>query len=834
MPINNFDFPSVSFSAVFQSDTVGSRANLGACCIGPAYKLHRYEDNTALLLNGKLSVAGGGTGDYNPDGGASDNQLDLVDVSNHIVRKANLDFTKSTHKLVVKNGVWRYKTISTGVEEEKDSTDNRTGYLRFRDASVRPIIAGTPPGVYDRGVRVGDPIRLVTANGVFTTVVMKVDKSSSSSYEYNRIQVARGSMPVDDDGQDLSVIGVELCVYANRTFVSEGTSSALNIDDAGVLKIKSGITTTLEMFVEVDAPALTGELMGGDLYLEFRERDLSNKNTRMVFSSQSEIAAELGTPCADNPLALSCLFALNGANGRMIYCVPVGDETVAGYELAVSALDKYNDIYSIIPCTKDASIISQVVEHCKQVSTGSESKIRRSCWYGIDLDDKPIVFRGEAVFKEATNGSLATAIILNNAVYTHDSTQDVEATDDAQARYAWVGPTASITVSGTSYAYDVDSSSGDDYTGWKNGSDILYTATRSPETGDKAYSDTALSAGEVTIASVAAGTVWTTDRSPRLGSKFYAAGTGDTEISWTVNTVTLVGYRSAAPARFQVVTKTPFQTLTDIEDHKLYVSTDYGTKIFDISYTDDISTAYLGSTAVTTGLVDGNTYTMYIVNDNASGADYIQSLISMRTERSNSERAQCVWADEAWYNGEVVPNMALAAAAAGMRSYEQPHRPLSNLGYAFFTISDKHNFMYNDLIEIGSNGIWIIDNNTDGTPINKHQITTAVANDLNKDEESVIADIDTIAVNLINVGQSVVGNSNINDSLLGIIEMDIRNRLSGYLSENGAGAYTGPQLLEYTILEIYQDSVTRDKIYASIELVPPHPFNKLIMNVQVK
>lgn len=45
--------------------------------------------------------------------------------------------------------------------------------------------------------------------------------------------------------------------------------------------------------------------------------------------------------------------------------------------------------------------------------------------------------------------------------------------------------------------------------------------------------------------------------------------------------------------------------------------------------------------------------------------------------------------------------------------------------------------------------------------------------------------------------------------------------------------YIGPQLVSWQLLEIYQDTVNLDWVYASIECEPPKPFNKFKMTLRV-
>lgn len=216
-----------------------------------------------------------------------------------------------------------------------------------------------------------------------------------------------------------------------------------------------------------------------------------------------------------------------------------------------------------------------------------------------------------------------------------------------------------------------------------------------------------------------------------------------------------------------------------------------------------------------------------------STADKVAELITQRQERSTSERAVCVWADGLYVNGELVPNFVGAAAAAGMRAHEPAQRPLSNLGYSFLSVSESSGFTNTQLKDLGRNGIWIIANNTDGLPINKRQITTAVSNNINKDEESIISNSDTVALALCYVGKNLVGCSNITPELIEDLRFQIELVLSTFSTNRTGSVYIGPQLLSYNVVSVYQDTINLDHIYADIEITPPKPFNRFHMTLRI-
>lgn len=213
--------------------------------------------------------------------------------------------------------------------------------------------------------------------------------------------------------------------------------------------------------------------------------------------------------------------------------------------------------------------------------------------------------------------------------------------------------------------------------------------------------------------------------------------------------------------------------------------------------------------------------------------DRVNKIIAARKELQSSYKAQAVWADGAKYNDEKIPNYILAAAPAGMRSYQPCHRPLSNLPYDFITVSEPHGFTKGQLKAIGAEGIWIIGNNTDDVPINMRQVTTAAANDLNQDEESIVANIDEICLSLCHIGEDSVGCSNINDTMILALSDDISILMDSKLINQTGSAYIGAQLISWTLDSIYQDPVHKDRIYAIITCEPPKPFNEFKITLRV-
>jgi hypothetical protein len=214
-------------------------------------------------------------------------------------------------------------------------------------------------------------------------------------------------------------------------------------------------------------------------------------------------------------------------------------------------------------------------------------------------------------------------------------------------------------------------------------------------------------------------------------------------------------------------------------------------------------------------------------------ADSNGDILATRFAVGTSYRAQAVWADGALFRGYSVPNHVLAAAPAGMRSGEAVYRPISNLGYTDFSLSEVNGKTKSQLEELGANGVWLIANNYDGTPVNMKQVTTAVSNNINKDEESIVANADSIALTLCRVGENLVGCSNISPDLLVALHDTLTGIMERYLLNLTGNVYIGPQLLSYSIDRLEQDPVQLDHIYATITCEPPKPFNRFVLTLRI-
>lgn len=667
MALTNFEFPKVTLEQEYASGTIATTRVLGVACVGPRYLLHEAGTSTMIPQ---------GTTAYDPTAG-----LLVAELPGHVASAVPDTANTDTQRLVVKDGIFSYFTEDTAANFTVDGSS-----ITFPNYNVRSGNGATGSSNFGtRGVSVGDPIIIDTGEDKVMATVLAIG-SSVAGGGYNKIIVGSGFAGALAEATALIFCEKFDTVYAPSasTFTITSSTNAQGITTYG-LTIYGGLDAELpDNLDKSTSEPIEAELESGVFYIEYRERTAAGVNALGTLTSLTDIEATLGKPCKDNPLALACYFAMRGGSNSTTYFTVVAEDTASAYNKALDYLAKFNEIYSIVPCTTDEAVVQACVASCIGYSNDINSKIRRACWYGIDTPAELNLWSGTGTFATADN---------------------------------------------------------------------VVTVTLSED----AFIDNPMQEGDVL----------------RLDASPYT--------------------------EYAIVT------------------------------TNGVNVAQLpaGTTAT------GTNVAMTLVRKSPNTSDLIENLIAQRQVRSTSERAVCVWGDDVEYNSEIVSNYALAAAAAGMRAYEPCQRPLSNLGYGFFSLKNTNGFSLSELTRLGSNGIWIVADNTDGLPVNKRQITTAVANNLLLDEESIISNADTIALNLCRMGEGYVGNSNITPILLSILEQNLTAYLETCLVNDTGSLLIGPQLLSYSIVRIWQDPVNLDHIYAEVEVEPPRPFNRFHIMMRV-
>lgn len=599
MPIKQFNFPGVSLTQEFVASNVGSQAVLSVACIGRPYYLHRADvESEAAIESVTYATAGvtvtipGRTTEHKLDGSTSTAAIDTDTVYNSLVVYDG-DFT---HAEVNVSGTAPTTTTTTTSLTIKLAKRVKSGYNYSADT-----VFGT------REAQIGDKVDIWSSSASLCKGTITDISASGTNTGYDTIEVALVGTVTAGTVAKVQFIVTEDAEWKGDTgWTLSGTDSAA---------IAANLKTTIG---GVANAALRAGIY--DFAIQYREVNTVYEGYLGQVYNSDDVDAVLGGACMANPLALAVKLAALAAPGTMVYFTTpkssLASTSDGGFKEALDFLDKYEEIYSIVPLTNNMATIALLLNDILASEADEESKVRRSLWFGLDPQLDP-------------------------------------------TRYSrWIDPT-------------------------------------------------------------------------------------------TTNTVR------------------------------------------------------------------------------------VADLISLKKEVPASYKAQAVWSDGATYNGEEIPNYILAAAPAGMRSYQPCHRPLSNLGYTFVTLKESKGFTRSQLKQIGAEGIWIIGNNQDDLPINLRQLTTAVANDINKDEESIIANVDEISLGLCRLGEDKVGCSNITPVMLMALTDDIKIYMDTKLVNQTDDPYIGPQLNSWNLDSIYQDPIQLDHVYATITCEPPKPFNQFKMTLRV-
>jgi hypothetical protein len=192
----------------------------------------------------------------------------------------------------------------------------------------------------------------------------------------------------------------------------------------------------------------------------------------------------------------------------------------------------------------------------------------------------------------------------------------------------------------------------------------------------------------------------------------------------------------------------------------------------------------------------------------------------------STRRAYLTWPDEVGNAGETVAGYFLCCSLAGLRSASLPHRPLTNveiIGWDDLSRTTEY-FTEPQLNTMAASGYWIVTQDpNDGQVYSRHQLSTDNL-DLNRREQSVTTNVDSISYTLLRRLAIYIGRANVVPTMIRIIEGEIIS-VMGYFSNFVAQEILGPQILSYTIQQLEQHPVLKDRILAIIPIEVPYPLN---------
>jgi len=165
--------------------------------------------------------------------------------------------------------------------------------------------------------------------------------------------------------------------------------------------LDAGITTYHPSWTDLAGLPILIELFSAELYVEYRAMVQAFADSVHTFLSVSELPGSI-TP--DNPFSYALSKALANAGGTGVRGIALRTNDLDGYVRALSKISGRDDVYSIVPLTKDVSIQNVVAAHVQTMSTPEAGRWRLA-WLNSSADQAKSIFGVS---------ELATATILDD------------------------------------------------------------------------------------------------------------------------------------------------------------------------------------------------------------------------------------------------------------------------------------------------------------------------------------------------------------------------------------------------------------------------------------
>jgi len=205
------------------------------------------------------------------------------------------------------------------------------------------------------------------------------------------------------------------------------------------------------------------------------------------------------------------------------------------------------------------------------------------------------------------------------------------------------------------------------------------------------------------------------------------------------------------------------------------------------------------------------------------------------------KRVVTTWPDLVGTGGNTQDGIFLNAALAGLASGVVPQQGLTNVEIAGFddlASRTRDYFTSDQLNTLAEGGIWIATEDRSGTPHTRHALTTDTT-DLNRQEEMIRRNVDSISYLFLNRLRPFIGRTNATPAMLAKLQYEVEQvlkSLTGTVISNDIG----PQLISGAIardsdgkqiLRIHP--LAADRVEIVLDLVVPAPINHIELHLVV-
>lgn len=198
-------------------------------------------------------------------------------------------------------------------------------------------------------------------------------------------------------------------------------------------------------------------------------------------------------------------------------------------------------------------------------------------------------------------------------------------------------------------------------------------------------------------------------------------------------------------------------------------------------------------------------------------------------------RIRAVWPDSVEDGGTVFEGYHLCATLAGLVSGVLPHQGLTNLEITGYTNMNRtiQKFNRTQLNAMAVKGVWIVTQDpVEGDIYTRHAVTTADYDDLNKREEMITRNVDSISFRFKDHFKPYIGVTNITPTTLEILDLEAR-ALIQVLKTTNVTVNLGAQLINGDVVEIRQHVTLKDNVLMTINLSVPYALNVLAIRLVV-
>ena len=209
--------------------------------------------------------------------------------------------------------------------------------------------------------------------------------------------------------------------------------------------------------------------------------------------------------------------------------------------------------------------------------------------------------------------------------------------------------------------------------------------------------------------------------------------------------------------------------------------------------------------------------------------------IALNAGSWGDRRVRAVWPDKIESGGTVMEGYHLAAALAGLTSGVLPHQGLTRLEIVGFTdvqrTIDKFNRAQLDAMAYA--GVWIVTQDRfSGHIFTRHAVTTGGYDDINKREEMLTRNVDSISYRFKDHFNPFIGITNVTPSMQARLELEI-GKLIRVLQTEAVTENLGGQLINATIVEFRPHLTLKDRYVLVLDCEVPYPFNNMEIHLVV-